>query len=77
MEIYKRKEGQVTMKKRLTKGREKKLAGVCSGIAEYLDLDPTLIRIAWALIVLCFGTGLLVYIVAALIMPESNDTYWD
>lgn len=77
MEIYKRKEGQVTMKKRLTKGREKKLAGVCSGIAEYLDVDPTLIRIAWALIVLCFGTGLLVYIVAALIMPESNDTYWD
>ncbi len=77
MEVYKRKEEQVTMKKRLTKGREKKLAGVCSGIAEYLDLDPTLIRIAWALIVLCFGTGLLVYIVAALIMPESNDTYWD
>lgn len=77
MEVYKRKEEQVTMKKRLTKAREKKLAGVCSGIAEYLDLDPTLIRIAWALIVLCFGTGLLVYIVAALIMPESNDTYWD
>ena len=64
------------MQKRLTKGREKKLAGVCSGIAEYLDVDPTLIRIAWAIIALCFGTGLLVYIIAAIIMPESNDNYW-
>ena len=46
----------------------KKIAGVCGGIAEYLGIDPTVIRLIWALIALS-GAGILAYIIAALIIP--------
>lgn len=49
----------------------KKLAGVCGGIAEYFNIDPTIIRLIWALFTLFAGSGLLAYIVCALIIPES------
>lgn len=62
------------MKKRLYKIEEgKKLCGVCGGIAEYFDVDPTLIRLLWIILVLCVGTGILAYIVAALIMPNKSE----
>lgn len=51
----------------------KKIAGVCGGLAEYLNIDPTLIRLAWALFCLAGGSGLIVYIVAALVMPNKSD----
>ena len=51
---------------------DKKLAGVCGGIAEYLNADPTIIRLAFALLVLGWGTGVLAYIVCALILPEGE-----
>lgn len=57
--------------KRLKKSRDKKLCGVCGGVAEYLDMDPTIVRIIWLVLVLCAGTGLLAYIVAAILMPNS------
>lgn len=61
-------------KKRLTKSKtEKKLCGVCGGIAEYLDIDPTVIRLIWAGSVMCFGVGVLGYIIAALILPENKE----
>jgi len=49
----------------------KMIAGVCGGIAEYLNLDPTVIRLVWAAFCLAGGTGILAYIVAAIIMPEQ------
>lgn len=62
------------MKKRLYKIEEgKKVFGVCGGIAEYFDVDPTLIRLLWVILVLCVGTGILAYIVAALIMPNKSE----
>lgn len=62
------------MKKRLYKIEEgKKLCGVCGGIAEYFDVDPTLIRLLWVILVLCAGTGILAYIVAAIIMPNKGE----
>ena len=62
------------MKKRLYKIEEgKKLCGVCGGIDEYFDVDPTLIRLLWIILVLCVGTGILAYIVAALIMPNKSE----
>ena len=62
------------MKKRLYKIEEgKKICGVCGGIAEYFDVDPTLIRLLWVILVLCVGTGILAYIVAALIMPNKSE----
>lgn len=54
--------------KRLTKSYDRKLCGVCGGIADYFGVDPTLIRL---LLVLCAGTGILAYIIAAIIMPEA------
>jgi len=58
--------------KKLTKSRtDKKLCGVCGGFAEYLNLDPTVVRLIWVLLVLFAGTGVLAYIIAALIMPEE------
>ena len=49
----------------------KKIAGVCGGIAEYLGVDPTIIRLAWALLIFGWGSGVLAYIVCALILPEE------
>jgi len=58
--------------KKLHLSHEKKLCGVCGGIAEYFGIDPTIVRLAWAVLVFAFGTGIIAYIVAALIIPESN-----
>lgn len=57
--------------KRLTKSYDRKVCGVCGGIAEYFGVDPTLIRLLWVLLVLCAGTGILAYIIAAIIMPKA------
>lgn len=49
------------------------LGGVCGGIAEVYDLDPTLVRLATALLVLGTGAGLFVYLIAWLIMPAESE----
>lgn len=60
------------MKKKLYKDKNnKKLCGVCAGIALYFDVDPTLIRLAWVAFCLLGGSGVLAYIIAAIIMPDS------
>ena len=62
------------MKKKLYRSKkDEKIAGVCGGIAEYLGIDSTLVRLIWALFVLCAGSGVLVYIVCALVIPEKPD----
>ena len=48
------------------------LCGVCAGIAEYFNLDPTLIRLAWALFCILGGSGVLAYILAAIIIPPDS-----
>jgi len=61
------------MAKKLTKSRtDRKVAGVCGGIAEFFDVDVTVIRILWVLAILFGGTGILAYIVCALLMPEGE-----
>ncbi|MER1994541.1 MAG: PspC domain-containing protein [Eubacteriales bacterium] len=52
--------------------KDRKVAGVCGGIAEYLNADPTIIRLVFALMVLGWGTGVLAYIVLALVLPEGE-----
>lgn len=61
--------------KKLYKSRnDKKISGVCAGIAEYLGIDPTLIRLLWAVVTLfTVGTGVLAYIICAIIIPEMPD----
>lgn len=59
-------------KKRLYKSRNKMLCGVCGGIAEYFDVDPTLIRLAIVFLSIAgVGSGLLAYIIAAIVVPEK------
>ncbi len=50
---------------------DKKLGGVCGGIAEYFDVDPLLVRIAFIILFLGYGSGLLVYILLWLLAPKS------
>lgn len=59
------------MTKRLYKsGSNKVVSGVCGGIAEYFDIDPTLVWVAWIIFCAMGGSGFLAYLVAALIIPE-------
>ncbi len=61
------------MKKKLYRSRENKMvAGVCAGIADYLELDPTIIRLAWVIAIFGAGVGVLGYIIAWIIMPERS-----
>jgi phage shock protein PspC (stress-responsive transcriptional regulator) len=57
-------------------GKEKILGGVCGGIAEYFNVDPTLIRLLWVFFILAFGTGLLAYIIAWIIIPRNPNYKW-
>ena len=57
------------MEKKLYRNTQSKmLAGVCSGLAEYLNIDPTIVRLIWALVGLS-GAGIVAYLACALIIP--------
>ncbi|HLP21346.1 MAG TPA: PspC domain-containing protein [Chitinophagales bacterium] len=58
--------------KKLTKSRDKKMFGVCGGLGNYLEIDPTIIRLAFLAAFFLFGTGLLLYIVMAIVMPDEQ-----
>lgn len=49
------------------------LFGVCGGIAEYFDIDPTLVRLGWILFSFVGGSGILAYIIAAVVMPRPEE----
>ena len=60
------------MKKRLYRSRrDVMIAGVCGGIAEYFDVDPTIVRLIAVILVLGWGSGLLAYLIAVLIIPKK------
>lgn len=62
------------MEKKLYKSRtDKKLCGVCGGLAEYLNIDATIVRLILAFAILFAGTGILAYIVAALVIPDQPE----
>ena len=62
------------MEKRLYRIEEGKMvAGVCGGVAEYFNIDPTVVRLAWALVSAFAGAGIVAYIAAAIIMPEKSE----
>ncbi len=61
------------MQKKLYKSNtDKKIDGVCGGIADYFDIDPTIVRLAFVLFA-CMGGGILTYIVCMLIIPSKPD----
>ncbi|TQD25273.1 PspC domain-containing protein [Methanolobus vulcani] len=60
------------MPKRLTRSRtDRMIAGVCGGLGKYFDIDPVIIRLLWAIAIFAYGTGLLLYILAWIIIPEE------
>ena len=68
------------MSKKLYKATtDRKLCGVCAGVANYLNIDPTVVRLLWALITFLGGAGVIAYIVCALVIPDEpyNNNYQD
>ena len=61
------------MKKLYKDKKNAKLSGVCAGIAKYFDMDPTIIRLIWVFITLVGGSGLVAYVVCAIVMPDEPD----
>lgn len=61
------------MDKKLRKSKtDKKISGVCGGLAEYFGFDSTILRLIWTAAILLAGTGLLLYIICALVLPEGE-----
>ena len=58
-----------------TEGRDTTICGVCGGIAEYFGIDPTLVRVATAILIFAGGLSLWVYIIAAFIVPKKSTIY--
>jgi phage shock protein C len=61
-------------KRLMRSSRDKKIAGVCAGIAEYFDLDPTLVRVLWLIAIFFGGTGFLLYIILWIVLPVAPAT---
>ena len=62
------------MEKKLYRSRtNKKIFGVCGGLAQYFEIDPTIVRLALVLLVIFAGAVLLAYIIAALVMPNEPE----
>ena len=64
-------------KKLYRSATDRKLAGVCGGVANYLNMDPTVIRVLWAIISLFAFVGVIAYIVCAFIIPEEPTNIID
>lgn len=64
------------MKKQLMRsGSDQKIAGVCAGVANYFDVDPTIVRVIWGVLAFCYGAGIVAYIILWIIAPVASD-YW-
>lgn len=63
----------MSSKKLYRSTRQNVIAGVCGGLAEYFNIDVTIIRLAWVLSFFLGGAGLLLYIIAAIIIPKGED----
>jgi phage shock protein C len=67
--------GALPRKELVRPRHNRRIAGVCAGLAEYMSMDVTLMRLLWAIVAVMTGIfpGLIAYVVAWIIMPESND----
>lgn len=58
--------------KKLTRSKDKKIAGVAAGLADYFDIDPTIVRILFVVVFFAGGASLLAYLIMWIIMPEEK-----
>jgi len=76
---YEMKRKEIAMEKKLYLSETNKMiCGVCGGIGEYFDIDPTLVRLAWAILSLFLGFGIggfIIYIIAGLIIPKRQQNF--
>jgi len=61
-------------KRLMRSSKDKKIAGVCAGLADYFDLDPTLVRVLWLLAIFFAGTGVLAYLILWIVLPIAPAT---
>lgn len=62
------------MKKQLMRsGHDKKIAGVCAGVAHYFDMDSTIVRVIWGVLAFGYGAGIIAYIILWIIAPVATD----
>lgn len=69
-------ESREIMKRLYRSGKEKILGGVCGGIAEYFGIDPVIVRVLWVILCLLWGSGILAYIIAWIIIPRNPHHKW-
>jgi phage shock protein C len=63
--------GSLARKRLMRPRKDRKVAGVCSGFAEYFDLDVSLVRVAWLIAAILTGVGFIPYLIAWIVMPEE------
>ncbi|WP_292475108.1 PspC domain-containing protein [Methanosphaera sp.] len=56
--------------------KNRMIAGVCGGLAEYFDVDPVVVRLLWVVFTFFIGSGILLYILACIIMPNEKDVVY-
>ena len=61
------------MKKLYLSDHDKKIAGVCGGLADYFDIDPIILRIIWFVAICCYGTGFILYLGFWICLPRENN----
>lgn len=67
--------GGYDMKKLYKSRNDRKICGVCGGLAEYFNVDSTVVRLLWVILIFCFGTGFLAYFIAALVLPDPPSDF--
>ncbi len=63
----------LNMRKLYRDTKNRKICGVCAGVAAFFGIDATWVRLGWALLSIWWGTGILIYLIAALVIPEAQE----
>lgn len=63
----------MVQKKLYRSEKDRMIAGVCGGLAEYFDVDPVIVRLLWVAVTIFVGAGILLYIIACIIVPNETD----
>lgn len=67
---------KAAMKRLYRSGKDRILGGVCGGIAEYLNVDPVIVRLLWVIFSLVYGAGILAYLIAWIVIPRNPKHKW-